>query len=315
MSKSKNIFRQIYDWVMEFSDQLDDNHTYMLASGIAFNIALYIIPLFLLSIYLVNAFVDTNSLIEIIEKALKDFMPPTQSSREIIHTVIDEVMKINLHSNTAGIIGLVSLLWISSILVSSLRSGLNAIFHIPAKKIFIIYRLYDILITVIITILILIYSYFVPIGNFLISLLESYFPEFVHKLISGALVTIISLVSSFVIFMFIYTFIPTKRLPFFVIFWSTVVCVLMIELSRHIFAWYISSISNYGKFYGTFAVVISMAIWIYYSSFILLFSGELMNFIYKKKNISLPPQVTSSEEAGNGISQTHPDTEIEDSPT
>lgn len=315
MNKNKSIIRKIYDWGMEFSDQLDNNHTYMLASGIAFNIALYIIPLFLLSIYLVNAFIDTNILIEVMEKALKDFMPPTQSSQDLIHTVIDEVTKINMHSSTAGIIGLISLLWISSILVSSLRSGLNAIFHIPAKKIFIIYRLYDILITVIITVLILIYSYFVPIGNFLISFLENFFPEFIHKLISGALVTIISLTSSFIIFMFIYTFIPTKRLPFFIIFWSTVVCVIMIELSRHIFAWYISSISNYGKFYGTFAVVVSMAIWIYYSSFILLFSGELVNFIYKQRNNKLPKQPEMIENRENDVSQTHSDAEIESSST
>lgn len=294
MSKG-NILKTIYNEVMEFSDQLDDNHTYMLAAGIAFNIVLYVIPLFLLSIYLVNAFIDINQLSDVIEKMLSDFLPPTKSSKEIIHTVLEEVKKINLHSNAAGIIGLVSLLWISSILVSSLRSGLNAIFHIPAKKIFIIYRLYDILLTIIITILILIYSYLVPIGNFVISFLESFFPDFIHKIISGALVTLISLVSSFVIFFFIYTFIPTKRMPFFVIFWSTVGCVVLIEIARHIFGWYISGISNYGKFYGTFAVVISMAIWIYYSSFILLFSGELVNFIYKKRQISKAESTTGGE--------------------
>ncbi len=286
MDKGKfKILKTVYTQIMEFFDQLDDNHTYILAAGIAFNIALYVIPLFLLSIYLVNAFIDINQLSNVIEKMLSDFLPPTQSSKEIIHTVLEEVKKINLHSNTAGIIGLVSLLWISSILVSSLRSGLNAIFHIPAKKNFIIYRLYDILLTIIITILILIYSYLVPIGNFVISFLESFFPDFIHKIISGALVTLISLVSSFVIFFFIYTFIPTKRMPFFVIFWSTLSCVILIEIARHIFGWYISGISNYGKFYGTFAVVISMAIWIYYSSFILLFSGELVNYIYKKRQL------------------------------
>jgi uncharacterized BrkB/YihY/UPF0761 family membrane protein len=109
MSKGKsNIIKTVYTEVMDFSDQLDDNHTFMLAAGIAFNIALYVIPLFLLSIYLVNAFVDINQLSEVIEKMLSDFLPPTKSSKEIIHTVLEEVKKINLHSNAAGIIGLVS---------------------------------------------------------------------------------------------------------------------------------------------------------------------------------------------------------------
>jgi uncharacterized BrkB/YihY/UPF0761 family membrane protein len=57
---------------------------------------------------------------------------------------------------------------------------------------------------------------------------------------------------------------------------------LGIELSRYIFAWYISSISNYGKFYGTYAVIISMAVWIYYSAVIILLAAEISKYINDK---------------------------------
>ena len=57
----------------------------------------------------------------------------------------------------------------------------------------------------------------------------------------------------------------------------------MIELSRHLFAWYISTVTDYGKFYGTYAVIVSIAIWVYYSSLIILLSAELGKYIYDNK--------------------------------
>lgn len=267
----------------ELADKMDDHHLFMLASGIAFNISLYIIPMFLVAIYLVNIFVDAEYMAKVIEKALTDFMPPTMSSTELIHTVIEEVKKINLHSSLAGWIGIVSLLWISSTLISSFRAALNAIFEISAKKIFIFYRMTDILLTIVLTILMLVFSYFVPLVNFVLSFLEQFIPEIIHGFVSNAVLMGLSLGTSFALFFFIYFFVPTKRLPLFVSFYSTVLCVVMIEISRNIFAWYISGFANYGKFYGTYAVIISMAVWIYYSSFILLASAEIVNFIYKKR--------------------------------
>lgn len=255
----------------------------MLASGIAFNIALYLIPMFLVAIYMLNIFVDTENLSLLLEKVLLDFLPPTESNLQILHKIIEEIQKINLHSSLAGWIGLLALLWISSITINSFRSGLNVIFHTKAESIFILYRFKDILLTVGLSVLMLLYSYIVPMFNFVISFLEQYIPEIIHEMVSNALITSFSLATSFLLFLFIYLLVPTKRLPKFVVFNSTILCVLMIELARYIFAWYIVGFSNYGKFYGTYAVLVSMAIWLYYSSFILLISAEVVNFIYEKR--------------------------------
>ena len=73
---------------------------------------------------------------------------------------------------------------------------------------------------------------------------------------------------------------PNNKLPRVVVLLSTAICVVGMELSRIIFAWYISSVSNYGKFYGTYAVVMSMAVWIYYSSLIILLSAEISKYLY-----------------------------------
>jgi membrane protein len=282
-SKTGILYNTIQN-ITELNERMDKHHTFMLAAGIAFNLIIYMIPLFLLIIYLVQVFFDISSLSDIIEKLLTDYLPPTQDNVSLVHTIIDEVGLIVEHAAFFGWIGGLGLLWISSFLVSSLRISLNKIFDIKANHFFIVYWLQDILLTVIISILILVYSYALPIVNFIVDLVNSFSPAFLEGILSNLLITIAGIVTSFLLFLFIFRFMPNKRLPRFVLFLSTGISVIAIELARYIFAWYISSISNYGKFYGTYAVIISMAVWLYYSSLIILLSAEISKFIYDKMN-------------------------------
>jgi membrane protein len=282
-SKTGILYNTIQN-ITELNERMDKHHTFMLAAGIAFNLIIYMIPLFLLIIYLVQVFFDISSLSDIIEKLLTDYLPPTQDNVSLVHTIIDEVGLIVEHAAFFGWIGGLGLLWISSFLVSSLRISLNTIFDIKANHFFIVYWLQDILLTVIISILILVYSYALPIVNFIVDLVNSFSPAFLEGILSNLLITIAGIVTSFLLFLFIFRFMPNKRLPRFVLFLSTGISVIAIELARYIFAWYISSISNYGKFYGTYAVIISMAVWLYYSSLIILLSAEISKFIYDKMN-------------------------------
>jgi uncharacterized BrkB/YihY/UPF0761 family membrane protein len=54
----------------------------------------------------------------------------------------------------------------------------------------------------------------------------------------------------------------------------------MIEIARHGFGYYLSGVTAYGKFYGTYAIMALMALWIYYLTTIILLSAELSKFIY-----------------------------------
>jgi membrane protein len=274
--------KKIYQHLSEISDRLDEHHTFMLASGIAFNMIIYMIPLFLLAIYIVQMVFDLPALVQTIEMLLKDFLPPTKANAEFVHTIMDEVKLITEHAAFFGWIGLFGLLWISSALISSLRTCLNIIFHIESPHFFLIYYLKDILLTVIISILILLYSYAVPIVNFIVDLINSYAPTYFEGMLSTLIITSASILTSFILFFFIFKYVPNKKLKSKVIIYSTTICVLGIELSRYIFAWYISSISNYGKFYGTYAVIISMAVWIYYSAVIILLAAEISKYINDK---------------------------------
>lgn len=286
----KNIIRQfkdkkgaiynIYDHLDRLTDKISKHHLYMLAAGIAFNIMIYMIPLFLMVIFIVGMIFDTTAITHTLEKFLNDYLPQTEANYEIVHTVIIEIDKIFSHSTLFGSIGILGLLWISSILISSIRTGLNAIFDLPSPSIFILYRLKDILLTVIFSVLLMIYSYAIPIVNFIIELTGDLLPDIVGAFVGDLVLISASIATSFVLFYLIFKFVPNRQLPRFVRISSTLICVVGIELARFVFAWYITVISNYGKFYGTYAIIVSMALWIYYSSLIILLAAEISNYIY-----------------------------------
>lgn len=266
-----------------FEERLDRHHTFMLASGIAFNILLYLLPLFLILVVLIRMFFGEQGIIQIFHDIMLEFLPPTSDTYNLIDTITKEIEVLVGYSSLFGIIGGVSLLWLSSLLISSFRNALNAIFNLKSRHIFILYRFKDMLLIIVLTILILLYSYAFPFISFLIKAASDISPDIFTGFIQELLTLLVSLTTSFLLIYFIYRWVPNQRIPRKPRIFATISTVIMIELSRHLFAWYLSSVSNYGKFYGTYAVIVSIAVWVYYSSLIILLSAELGKFIYDMK--------------------------------
>lgn len=265
---------------MTFVDRIERHHVFMMAAGIAFNIILYALPLFLVAIYVVNLFVDADNLAKTIESIVIDFLPPSEKTTGIVNEVLSEFRLIMDSATVIGYIALGVLLWISSTLISSLRNGLNTVFNLESPNIFVLYRLKDILLTIIFTVLIFLYSYAVPMVTMAQNLIEEFFPDKIQWFFSELTVTAFTLSTAFLLFYFIYRTVPNRKLARNVRILATGLSVIFIEVSRYVFAWYIGSISSYGRFYGTYAAIVFVALWIYYSSLIILLSAELSKYIF-----------------------------------
>jgi len=266
-----------------FVTRVQNHHLLMLASGIAFNILLYQIPLMFMTLYFVDISFGIENLADALLKLLNEFIPPTEETKAYINTIILEVQALIKHSSLFGYIGLITLLWLSSTLISSIRYGLNTIFHISSEKIFIIYRFKDMGLTLLFSILILLYSYIIPLISILYNAFEQFIPSFLEESFSYLMVITTSILTALVFFYSIYRFVPNKKIERKIRVTATIISTLVIEITRHVFAWYLESLSDFGKFYGTYAVIVSMAIWIYYSSAILLLSAELSKYIFDIK--------------------------------
>lgn len=262
-----------------FSDRVAEHHIFLVASGIAFNIILYIIPLLLVIIFAISYFFSVNDITSFLSNFLHEILPPGQQTENLLSSIIKETLKIFSGSGIAGIIGICSLVWISSLLLGAIRAGLNMIYDLPDKKVFIIYKIKDIFLTLLLAVMVLLTIYILPVVEIIQSALNYVTPDFIEKYFTGAIFLIVSLAMSFLMFFFIYQLVPNERIPKRKSLLAASVCVILVEVSRRIFAFYVAGFASYGKFYGTYAIIVSMCVWLYYLTLILLFCAEFSQLI------------------------------------
>lgn len=284
MSIKTNI-KKIYDILMDFFDRLDKDHVYLNSAGIAFNILMYQIPLILLVTFVVDFFIGFDTLSVQLESILREFLPPTTNSQDYISKILNEILSIVKQSSFFGVFGLMILIWLSSTLISSLRFSVNNVFKIIPKKSAFLDMLIDMLLVILIPFLFILYTFILPLLEYILNILFNISPAFADQFISTTYYSISSFATGFIVYYFIYSYVPSSKVQRNKRVFASVLNTILIEISRNVFAWYLVSLSNYGKYYGAYAAIISMAIWVYYFSFILLISAEIsqMYFDYKGK--------------------------------
>ena len=127
------------------------------------------------------------------------------------------------------------------------------------------------------------------------TLAESYWtgalPELRQSLLFGFTVRAASLVATTVVFFLLYRLVPNRKLPWPVILISTGVAVVLWELARILFSWYVNGATNFSKFYGGYVALASFALWLYYSAFVFLLAAELGQYIHALRTKHEKPAV------------------------
>ena len=287
------MFTELYDkleqtksfqFVYGLGVRMSEHKLFVLAGGIAFNILLYIIPLVLILVLFINIFVDPDVLVAAIENGVTIYLPGVENYSEIIAGVVSEVNNIAGSSKIFGMVGFVILLWLSSSVISTINTCITLIFGIEQPHYFKT-KLKDLGTTILLNILIILYGVLLPVLSFTSSFINSVAPEDISIWLSKTMVVLTNIVVSGLLFYYIYWIVPSSTRPksHKVALNATLIAVFATEIARYLFTLYISTISNYSKFYGTYAVIVTMLIWIYYSCFIILFSAELSKYLYDLK--------------------------------
>lgn len=288
---AKSAIKETYRTVYEFADITDRRHIFLLSAGIAFNQLICLIPLILLVISVVSGILDESSTKETVRIYLNQLLPQNIEATRAVTEIILELTTVFNYGTITGVIAGVVLLWLSSALFSSLRTGLNAIFHIPTPKFFIWYKLKDIMLTVITALLILMTTTMSPI----LTIAEQYgrglLSHQTEVSIFGFTARAFSVLAAAIMFFTLYRFVPNRKLDWPIVLMSTGFAVTLWELARFAFTWYVNGAANFSKFYGGYVVLASLGLWFYYSAFIFLVSAELGQYIYVRYTEHRSPDV------------------------
>jgi len=265
--------------------QLAERHIFLLAGGIAFNVAVCFLPLGLLALWLFAGVVPMEVVEEAVSRVLILPLLPSERMQQLVEALMEQLELAVQRRSIVGLVGLVSLLWTASALLQSVRTGLHAAFRLPMVRRrghFLWGRLRDVVLTVVLLGLTLPLSVVLVGWGILMAWGADLLPSFwrgIVRQIAGAVASILLEVG---LFGFVFRYVPMVRLPNQVVAYAVGSAVVLTEILRVGFVWYLEHLAPWGWIYGGYAAVVSLAVWAYGVAFILLLSGVISSVLVQR---------------------------------
>ena len=273
---------------------VDEDHCFLLAAGIAFNVLYTLLPLSLVLFYVFSSALTSEKAVATVLDYVSQSFPLPVYQDELRGWIAKKFVGLNHESNIAGIVGGISLFWLASVLFSTLRTSVNAVFNMPQKTNAIYQKLYDFVLMIIILVLLLSSTIIDPIVSFIQHYGDQLIPAWIDNLMDSALPHFISLAISVTLYSLLFRMLPHERLSRKVIVVSAATSVFLTEAMRLLFSYYMQHASSIGTLYGTYAFLVGVSLWIYYASLAFLIGAEV-GWLYKERHeIVAEPVLTAS---------------------
>lgn len=263
-------------------ERFTSEHIMIHGASLAFSIMICLIPWALLLFSAIGFFLSFEETMELVEEYINQFIPLPGYEDEIRQEIQSRLLDLVEYRQTAGIIGLFGVLWLSTFLFGVARTILNEIFKANTRKNILLEKLRDFRMLLIIGTLFLI----ALIGTTFAYILKQFLIERIEILaqiwIPGTIPILIGYVFTFLMFLILYRFLPYVRLPFDVVIVATLVASVLWEIAKYLFGLYIGNFANITRIYGAVALLAVTAFWLYYSSIVFLI-GAVIGQLYRER--------------------------------
>jgi len=174
-------------------------------------------------------------------------------------------------------------------LYSGLHKSMEAIFKVHTKRSLLEMLLLPIMLITLV--MVLLFSSFamtssVKLYNILstVEALDKFMPKFhIGRSLSFAIQYALPLLIVAFTVIILYMVLPKKRIYFDDAFWGGMFTAVMIEGAKHMFTWYVSSVSSLGTIYGSLSTFVTFLIWVYYCAAIFLIGAEIVHNLDLKR--------------------------------
>lgn len=260
----------------EFYERIMMVDVFGLAAQLAYFLLLSLFP-FLLFLFNLIGYFSLNG--EVILQAFVNYAPPQ------VYDLIESNIESLLENQSGGLlsIGIFGTLWAASNGVNAIRKALNRAYGIKPKRIFIIYRLLSILVTIGIFIVIIVGLLLPVFGKIIGEYFFSWFgfsTEFLQLWETFRWVT--SSVIFFIALVALYRLSPHQKVYFKHIVWGALFSTVGFQLVSWAFSFYVGSLRNYSATYGSLGTVIVLMIWFYLFGVIVLIGGVLNAYLHER---------------------------------
>jgi membrane protein len=286
LSKRKTIF--LFSWLKEtFLHTFYRDNCSLMAAAISFYAILSVIPLFLVFMSISGYVLHSSK--QALQTVIVILWRTSPTSIADGFQVITDLMA---QKTVFGIIGILGSIWAASRIFSAVEDAMNTVWKVEKNRSYWHSKFLTMLL-VPITVLVMLSSLAFTALYAVAKNIE--IPVIGWKLsqahwISQISVVLLPLVLGVVMFFLTYKIIPNRKVSGRAALIGALCASGLWEIAKYLFDIYIKHYGNFQKMYGSFATIVVMLIWVYYSSYILLLGAEIgSNYEETKKRWSMTP--------------------------
>jgi len=265
------------DAVRNYASNDDTNQ----AAAIALYAILSIIPLFILTMLMAGQFLGSYPNIQQdITEGIRKLHPYFSGD------LLDQLGRIEEKQNVLGWIGIITLIWFSSMIFGAIETAFIRIFRAKGYRNYIFAKLLAIamipmgwavgIASVGVTSIAAILAQQPNIFKGEILILHGFFFRYVLPY----LVTVL-------FFTIVYKVIPPVRISWWSALIGSAIFSALMETAKHFFGWYVSNYTSYNVIFGSLQTVVILVIWVFYMALILLFCAEIISSFHRRDMILL----------------------------
>ncbi len=293
--KDSRIWNSISYYAKGLYNYVDEDHCFLLAAGIAFNVLYCILPLSLVGFYFFSATLTSERAVTQVVTYITTSFPVPVYEEDVRSWLTTQLTKMGHQSNMAGLIGGIALFWLASVLFSTLRTSLNAVLNMPAKSNVILQKLRDFVLMIVILLLLLASTFLSPVVDLLQHLGTQVLPGWLAYVLDSTVPRIVSIAISILLYVLLFRMLPNQRLSWKVIFVAAGTSVLLTEAMKLLFVYYMKHLSSIGTLYGAYAFLVGISLWVYYASTAFLIGAEV-GWLYQERHETVAePEISASD--------------------
>ncbi|MHB8909706.1 MAG: YhjD/YihY/BrkB family envelope integrity protein [Syntrophales bacterium] len=253
------------------------------AAAIALYAILSIIPLFILTLLIVNSLFSADPAIrEKLVDGVRQVVPSFSGE------LITQIGRIEGKKEVLGWVGIISLIWFSSMIFGAMEQALNLIIRSKVRRNYLVSKL--------LALAMIPTGWAIGVASVAISYVAAILTE--QPIFLPGVVLFLTAVEGFlfryllpylatvIFFTVVYKVIPTGKVALKSALIGSAVFSLLMEIAKQFFTWYVANYTSYNVIFGSLETVVILVIWVFYIALIFLFCAELISS-YERRDMLL----------------------------
>lgn len=262
-------------WVIAkqtYRSYLNDQGT-QLAAAISYYVLVSLVPIIIVAVAGLSIFLTNEARRDDFIDYLVDVLPLSEESgRETIENTVDSVRRL---SGPVAIFGFLGALWGSAGMFTSIRKALNRVWSVDEHRPFVKAKLVDFAQMGLLGLMLLASIFATGVVRFIREVSSSYFELLNANRLWEIPGVVIPAILSFFTFCALYRMVPASHPRWSHVVPGAVLAVLLFEILKIGFAFYVANFNNFDVVYGSLAGIFLFLFFVFMASQALLIGAEL----------------------------------------